>query len=97
VARRAFFILSILYTMRSVTMYSTVLPVANYTVYCSPKSNSTSARVILSRVRELIVGGGMQISGQKKTCGDYIYSGHTVMLICGYLILKECKFQQSSN
>jgi len=89
VARRVFFTLSMLYTMRSVTMYSTVLPIANNTVYCSPKSNSTSAAVLLARVGELLGGGGMQISGQKKSCGDYIYSGHTVILVCGYLILKE--------
>jgi hypothetical protein len=25
-------------------------------------------------------------------CGDYIYSGHTMTLIMGYLVIKECKF-----
>ena len=63
-ARRMFFIVGVLYLMRSITMYVTVLPVANHTVYCAPKMNSTSPTVILSRVFELIYGGGMQISGE---------------------------------
>ena len=62
-ARRIFFILGVLYLMRSVTMYVTVLPVANHTVFCAPKMNSTSASVVFSRVWELLIGGGMQISG----------------------------------
>ncbi|CAG7726720.1 unnamed protein product [Allacma fusca] len=88
-ARRVFFILGVLYLMRSVTMYVTVLPVANRTVYCAPKSNVTTVPVLAHRVWELLVGGGMQISGMKKSCGDYIYSGHTVMLVIGMLIYKE--------
>jgi shingomyelin synthase len=89
VARRTFFILSVLYVMRSITMYVTVLPVANSTVFCSPKANYTSPGVVFYRVYELIGGGGMQISGQKKICGDYIYSGHTAILMVGHLLIQE--------
>jgi shingomyelin synthase len=89
VARRAFFILSVIYLMRSVTMYLTILPIANDTVFCSPKSNETTAAVVLERVSLLLGGGGMQISGQKSVCGDYIYSGHTAILTCACLFIQE--------
>lgn len=48
--------------MRSVTMYATVLPLANDHVYCSPKINTTSTfgqtvLIITQEVLKLIAAG----------------------------------------
>lgn len=73
-------------------MYVTVLPVSSTTYYCSPKSNLTSTFLIAKRAFQLMSGFGLSINGKHTFCGDYIYSGHTVMLVLGYLIIAECKF-----
>lgn len=91
VMRRVSLIISLLYLMRSLTIFVTVLPVPSTTYYCSPKSNSTSALVITKRVFQLLSGFGLSINGKHTYCGDYIYSGHTVMLVMGYLVISECE------
>lgn len=45
----------------------------------------------LRRIMKLIAGGGLSITGSHDMCGDYLYSGHTVMLTLTYLFIKECK------
>lgn len=45
----------------------------------------------LRRIMKLIAGGGLSITGSHNMCGDYLYSGHTVMLTLTYLFIKECK------
>ena len=118
VLRRVFFLLGILYMMRAITMYATVMPVASTTYFCSPKSNHTSAAVITLRAIRILVGEshfanrkgpascqptqdfncanfyfitgmGLSINGQHVYCGDYIYSGHTVILTVSSLIIQE--------
>ncbi|XP_076673196.1 phosphatidylcholine:ceramide cholinephosphotransferase 2 isoform X7 [Andrena cerasifolii] len=89
VVRRVFLLMGLLYMMRSVTMYVTVLPVASKTYFCSPKANHTSPLLITKRVLQLISGFGLSINGKHTYCGDYIYSGHTVVLVLSYLIIKE--------
>lgn len=73
-------------------MYVTVLPVSSTTYFCSPKSNSTSLTLIAKHAFQLMSGFGLSINGKHTYCGDYIYSGHTVMLVLGYLVISECKF-----
>lgn len=89
--RRIFLILAVLYFMRSITMYVTVLPVSSTTYYCSPKTNNITPLVLAKRVFQLLSGFGLSINGKHTYCGDYIYSGHTVILVLGYLIIAECK------
>lgn len=89
--KRVNLMLSLLYLMRSFTIFVTVLPVPSTTYFCSPKANSTSAMVITKRVFQLMSGFGLSINGKHTYCGDYIYSGHTVMLVMGYLIIVECE------
>lgn len=44
---------------------------------------------------KLLAGGGLSITGSHEMCGDYLYSGHTVMLTLTYLFIKECKYDIS--
>ncbi|KAB7502925.1 Phosphatidylcholine:ceramide cholinephosphotransferase 1 [Armadillidium nasatum] len=87
--RRIFLIMGLLYFYRSITMYVTVLPVADPHYYCSEKANTTSVVLVLKRMVQLLSGFGLSINGQHVFCGDYIYSGHTVCLVISYLIVRE--------
>lgn len=89
VMRRIFLLMAVLYFMRSITMYVTVLPISSTSYYCSPKSNATTPLEIMKRAFQLISGFGLSINGKHTYCGDYIYSGHTVTLVMGYLIIAE--------
>uniref|UniRef100_A0A2P2HX28 Phosphatidylcholine:ceramide cholinephosphotransferase 2-like n=2 Tax=Hirondellea gigas TaxID=1518452 RepID=A0A2P2HX28_9CRUS len=89
IMRRIFLILGLLYFYRAITMYVTVLPVANPSYYCSPKLNHTTVVVIIKHSLQLLSGFGLAINGQHTFCGDYIFSGHTSVLVIGYLIVKE--------
>lgn len=95
--RRVFLIMSILYFLRSITMYVTVLPVSSTQYICSPKSNGTTVTIIAKRVFQLMSGFGLSINGKHTYCGDYIYSGHTVMLVLGYLVISECKLNTDEH
>ncbi|CAL8110207.1 unnamed protein product [Orchesella dallaii] len=92
-ARRVFVLLGLLYSMRSITMYATVLPLANDHVYCSPKLNSTSLGetmwVATKEGLKLMAAGGLGFMGKKTLCGDYIFSGHTIIFMMTYLLIRE--------
>ncbi|OQV13681.1 putative Phosphatidylcholine:ceramide cholinephosphotransferase 1 [Hypsibius exemplaris] len=87
--RRLFIIIGLLYFGRSITMLVTAVPVANTDYYCSPKLNHTSALAILERIGKLIGGLGLSFNGLHTYCGDYIYSGHTCMLVLSALVMTE--------
>ncbi|KAF5300990.1 hypothetical protein FQR65_LT19285 [Abscondita terminalis] len=87
--RRLFLILSLLYLYRAITMYVTVLPMASETYYCSPKTNQTDFLTVSMRILQLFSGLGLSINGKHTYCGDYIYSGHTVILVISYLFISE--------
>lgn len=89
VARRVFFIMGLLYFYRSFTMYVTVLPRSSTTYQCSPKANHTTPILIIKRMVHLISGFGLSINGKHTFCGDYIYSGHTMILVLAYSIISE--------
>ncbi|KAL7861411.1 hypothetical protein SRHO_G00128520 [Serrasalmus rhombeus] len=88
VGRRFFFIVGTLYLYRSVTMYVTTLPVPGMHFKCSPKLFG-DYEAQLRRIMKMISGGGLSITGSHTMCGDYLYSGHTVMLTLTYLFIKE--------
>ncbi|KAL1249252.1 hypothetical protein QQF64_020257 [Cirrhinus molitorella] len=79
VGRRFFFLQGMLYLYRMVTMYVTTLPVPSMHMTCAPKLYSDSHGKI-KRVLQLVSGGGLSITGSHLMCGDFLYSGHTVML-----------------
>ncbi|XP_022644612.1 phosphatidylcholine:ceramide cholinephosphotransferase 1-like isoform X3 [Varroa destructor] len=89
VFRRICVIMGALYAMRALTMFVTQVPMASKTYFCSPKSNHTTLGLIASRVLTLFSGFGLSINGHHTYCGDYIFSGHTLILTLCYLIVKE--------
>ena len=48
--------LSILYGVRAITMYVTVLPLSSTTYYCSPKLNETDTKTIVLRALKMMSG-----------------------------------------
>ncbi|XP_056153231.1 phosphatidylcholine:ceramide cholinephosphotransferase 1-like isoform X1 [Lampris incognitus] len=88
VGRRFFFIVGTLYLYRCLTMYITTLPVPGMHFKCSPKVLGDYASQ-MRRVLKMIAGGGLTITGSHHMCGDYLYSGHTVMLTLTYLFIRE--------
>uniref|UniRef100_A0A8D0MMW6 Phosphatidylcholine:ceramide cholinephosphotransferase 1 n=1 Tax=Sus scrofa TaxID=9823 RepID=A0A8D0MMW6_PIG len=92
ISRRFFCIVGTLYLYRCITMYVTTLPVPGMHFNCSPKLFG-DWEAQLRRIMKLIAGGGLSITGSHNMCGDYLYSGHTVMLTLTYLFIKECKSQ----
>ncbi|XP_037533176.1 phosphatidylcholine:ceramide cholinephosphotransferase 2-like [Nematolebias whitei] len=88
VGRRCFFLIGTLYMYRCVTMYITTLPVPGKHMVCAPKLYSDSTGKIW-RILRLISGGGLSMTGSHLMCGDFLYSGHTVMLTLSYLFIKE--------
>ena len=91
--RRIFLLVGLHYYYRAVTMFITVLPVANSDYKCAPQLNSTEVTplIIAQRVLKLLSGFGLSINGKHIYCGDYIYSGHTMTLVMTYLVIRGCK------
>ncbi|TWW58716.1 phosphatidylcholine:ceramide cholinephosphotransferase 2 [Takifugu rubripes] len=87
-SRRFFFLIGTLYLYRCVTMYITTLPVPGMHMTCAPKLHGDS-QAKLQRILQLVSGGGLSITGSHLLCGDFLYSGHTVMLTLTYLFIKE--------
>ncbi|XP_058856397.1 phosphatidylcholine:ceramide cholinephosphotransferase 2-like isoform X2 [Acipenser ruthenus] len=88
-ARRFFFIMGTLYLYRCMTIYVTTLPVPSMHIKCAPKLHG-DFQAKLQRILRMISGGGLSITGSHILCGDFLYSGHTVMLTLTYLFIKEC-------
>ena len=91
ILRRIWLVLGILYYYRALTMFVTVLPKADQTYLCHPKSGNMTTQIIVKRILTIISGGGLSINGKHIYCGDYIFSGHTMTLVLGYLVIKQCK------
>jgi len=89
VARRICLLIGLHYLYRSFTFFVTVLPKPDESFHCAPQLNNTSVLVVLERFITLATGFGLTINGNYVYCGDYIYSGHTTMLISCYLIIQE--------
>jgi len=90
VFRRVFIILGLLYFYRSVTMYITALPKPDVNYHCAPKLNhSITFSELMSRVLLIAAGGGLSLSGDQVYCGDYIFSGHTMVLLMSFFVIRE--------
>lgn len=88
--RRVSLNVGILYGYRAVTMLVTSLPSANRAYFCDAQLNHTiSVGEVAHRVVKIWSGFGLSINGQHVYCGDWIFSGHTMVLILCYLIVEE--------
>lgn len=79
VLKRIMVIVATAFVMRCVTMYVTSLAVPGDHLECDALHLGPSVEAKLRRAWEITSGMGMSISGVR-TCGDYMFSGHTVML-----------------
>lgn len=93
VLRRLFLLLGLLYGYRAVTMFVTVLPIANPEYQCDPKLSDEgkvlSVKIVLMRAIKIISGFGLTMNGNHVYCGDFIYSGHTMTFVLAYLVMLE--------
>jgi len=91
VLRRIATIGSLLYFGRCITMFVTQVPIADANYYCSPKLEPSERTflVIAARAMKIVTGVGLKINGKHTLCGDYIYSGHTIVLVVSYLFIRE--------
>ena len=89
--RRIWFLLGLLYFYRSLTIFVTVLPKSDQGYQCSEKAGNITALLVINRVVTILSGGGLSINGKHVYCGDYIFSGHTVIFVMAYLCIKQCK------
>ncbi|XP_026692784.2 phosphatidylcholine:ceramide cholinephosphotransferase 2 isoform X1 [Ciona intestinalis] len=88
IMRRIFFILGTLYLYRSITIYVTTLPVPGLHFKCAPKANGHIS-LMLTRAASLLFGGGLSVTGSHHLCGDYLFSGHTIILVITYMTIHE--------
>jgi len=89
ILRRIFFIVGLMYIYRAITMSITVLPKPDVHWDC-PKQNSTlSVQDVWHKLTKVAGDGGISLGDKQQFCGDYIFSGHTMVLIISYLIVKE--------
>lgn len=90
VFRRVALIAGLLYMYRGATMFVTVLPMSDPNYLCAPKLNHTITFLdLISRVATIVTGGGMSFSDNKKYCGDFIFSGHTMILLLCFFVVRE--------
>jgi len=86
--RRQFFLMGLLYLYRCVTMYVTNLPRAYDTYECASRTNGTFQEVV-QRSIQIMLAGGMSVANEIHTCGDWVFSGHTCVLVMTFLFIKE--------
>ena len=91
-----FLLLGLLYGYRAVTMFVTVLPIANPEYECDPKlsdnGKTLTVTIVLMRAMKIMSGFGLTMNGNHVYCGDFIYSGHTMTFVLAYLVMLECKY-----
>lgn len=90
VLRRVCLVMGMMYYYRGITMFITVLPKPDVNYMCAPKLNHTITFLeLLQRVVKISSGGGLTINGQQVYCGDFIFSGHTMVLLMGFFVIRE--------
>ncbi|CAF1532923.1 unnamed protein product [Adineta ricciae] len=78
ILRRFFALGGTIFFLRSVTMLVTSLSVPGHHLECTPLQYGTSIE-IFTRCLQIFVFQGLSIQGVR-SCGDYMFSGHTVVL-----------------
>lgn len=89
ILRRVFFLIGLLYLFRAITMLVTILPSPDENIQCAKKAAQHNFTLYLHRFIYILPSGGLSITGHAVLCGDYIYSGHTFILVLCYLVTKQ--------
>jgi len=93
VLRRLCLLLGLLYGYRAITMFVTVLPISNPNYQCDPKLTESgqylTVLIVLRRAVKILSGFGLSMNGQHVFCGDFIFSGHTMIFLLCYLVIIE--------
>jgi hypothetical protein len=95
--RRFFALSGTVFLLRCVTMLITSLSVPGAHLQCTPRNYTAQSSSVfgdlatkLSQAYVIWRGAGMSIQGVR-TCGDYMFSGHTVALTMLNFFITECK------
>jgi len=96
ILRRLFFMIGLMYYYRALTMSITVLPKPDQYWACPKQNSSLTIQDVWSKLVRVAGDGGISLGDKQQFCGDYIFSGHTMVLIIAYLIVKEYSPQQFS-
>lgn len=102
--RRFFALSGTVFLLRCVTMLITSLSVPGAHLQCQPRTMSLGPNTSLfsdltfkiSQAYIIWRGAGMSIQGVR-TCGDYMFSGHTVALTMINFFITECKRPNAYN
>jgi shingomyelin synthase len=90
VFRRSFFLVTLLFAVRLISMNVTMLPISSATLFqqCDAKSGggAIDGGALASRFVELATSCGL---ANVKYCGNYVYSGHTVVFVLNCLLVGE--------
>jgi len=89
ILRRIWLIQGLLYSYRAVTMFITVLPKPDPDYVCVPQQKQLTVLAVVNRSWEILSGMGLTMNGHHVYCGDYIFSGHTMTLVLGCLVVLE--------
>jgi shingomyelin synthase len=89
ILRRVFFLVGLMYYYRALTMCITVLPKPDQYWACPKQNSSLTMSDVWSKLTRVAGDGGISLGDKQQFCGDYIFSGHTMVLIMAYLIVKE--------
>jgi len=96
ILRRLFFMIGLMYYYRAITMSITVLPKPDQLWTCPKQNSSLTIQDIWTKLTRVAGDGGISLGDKQQFCGDYIFSGHTMVLIIAYLIVKEYTSQSFS-
>lgn len=89
ILRRAIFIYSLLNIYRAFTVMVTILPNSVRGLECAPRSPTFSFDAIFAAFLRVTTACGFRIAGVPRTCGDWIFSGHTASMVWANLLVAE--------
>lgn len=89
--RRLFSLMGTVFLLRCVTMLITSLSVPGVHLQCEAKYSNVWAK--MKRTLEIATGFGMTLQGVR-TCGDYMFSGHTVCITMLNFFISEYTSRQ---
>jgi sphingomyelin synthase-related protein 1 len=93
ILRRIFSLGGTIFILRSITMIITSLSVPGIHIKCSSQRYNSLTNQIIG-AWDILSGAGLAIKGVR-TCGDYMFSGHTVVLTLLTHFICECKTPSS--